>query len=239
MRTKPYVTPPTSVTGGGVAANVIVVPPVTTPGPRTVIQPALAFVGSNSATYATAPGESATGAMKLKLNDVGNVTVTDGVIVTNAIVWNGFAPIADGRRRTLCTCGNAAGSAACNVAESVVTVLAGGTVMLPCKPPMTGANEIAAGPCGVAVVELVTTGGSVGEGDGVGATTDGGIDDEPPPPPHPTAVAANASNATECFIERHKPMSFGSGMHNARLVILIDHKYCAHACYSVILKISR
>ena len=188
-----------------------------------------------------APGDNATGETNVKLSDVGNVTVTDGVIVTNANVWNEVAPIADGRRRTLCTCGNAAGSAACNVAESVVTVLAGGTVMLPCKPPMTGANEIAAGPCGVAVVELVTTGGSAGEGvgDGDGAAIDDGIDDEPPPPPHPTAVAANASNATEYFTERHKLMSFGSGMHNARLVILIDHKYCAHACYSVILKISR
>ncbi|MEA2784891.1 MAG: hypothetical protein QOF71_995 [Candidatus Eremiobacteraeota bacterium] len=106
--------------------------------------------------------------MKLKLNDVGNVTVTDGVIVTNAIACNGFAPIVAGSRRTLCTCGNADGSAACNVAASVATVLAAGTVMLPCKPPVTGANEIAAGPCGVAVVELLTTGGSVGAGVGDG-----------------------------------------------------------------------
>jgi hypothetical protein len=50
MRAKPYVTPPVRVTGGGVAVNVSVVPPVTTPGPRIVVQPALALVGSNSAT---------------------------------------------------------------------------------------------------------------------------------------------------------------------------------------------
>jgi hypothetical protein len=68
-------------------------------------------------------------------------------------------------------------------------------------------------------VEPLATGGNVGVGDGDGTTTDGGTADDPPPPPHPTALAAIARNATEHVTVRHKPMSFGSGIHNTRLVI--------------------
>ena len=50
MRANPYVTPPTSVTGGGVAANVTALAPAIVPGPRIVVQPAAGLVGSNSAT---------------------------------------------------------------------------------------------------------------------------------------------------------------------------------------------
>ena len=119
------------------------------------------------------------------------------------------------------------------MADNVATAFAGGTMMLPCTPPATGANAIDAGPCGVATVELLATGGNVGEGAGDGVATDEGIADDPPPPPHPTALAANASNANEYFAVRHKPMSYGSGTYDTRLVISIDHKCCARACYSV------
>ena len=203
MRANPYVTPPTSVSGGGVAANEIVRPAIA-PGPRIVIQPAAGFVGSNSATYVTADAAGAMGETNVKLSDVGNVTVTDGVIVTNASACSPFAPIVAGRRRTLCTCGKTAGNVACNVAASVATAFAGGAMMLPLKPPVTGGNAIDAGPCGVATVEPLATGGNVGVGDAV--TTAGGVADEPPPP-HPTAHAASASIAAEYFAVRHEPMS--------------------------------
>ncbi|HEV2737263.1 MAG TPA: hypothetical protein VGU66_01680 [Candidatus Elarobacter sp.] len=137
-------------------------------------------------------------------------------------------PIVAGDRRTLCTCGKTAGSVACNVADSVATVFAGGAVMLPLKPPVTGANEIDAGPCGDAAIDPLAAGGNVGVGDGI--TTDGGIADEPPPPPHPTALAAKAISAADNFAVRHEPMSCGSGVNTARLVSNIAHN--ARACIS-------
>ncbi len=128
--------------------------------------------------------------------------------------------MAAGSRRTLCTCAKTDGSAACKVADNVATALAGGTTMLPCKPPATGTNAIDAGPCGVATVEPLATGGSAGVGDAVTTAGGmaGGMADVPPPPPHPTAHAASATKAAEYFAVRHEPMSCNSGAYNARLV---------------------
>lgn len=171
----------------------------------------------------TAVAGNATGETNVKLGDVGNVTVTDGVMVTNAKACSAFAPIVATCRRTLCTCGKTGGSVACNVADSVAMVLAGGTAMLPRRPPLIGGNEIDAAFCGVAMVEPFAAGGNVGDGDGVTVATDGIVADVPPPPPHPTANAASVMNAAKRVAVRHKPMSCGSGMHSARLVSVIAH----------------
>jgi hypothetical protein len=104
------------------------------------------------------------------------------------------------------------------VADNVATVLAAGAVTLPCKPPLIGENEIAAGPCGVATVEPLDTGGNPADGDvGDVATVDGSADD-PPPPPHPTTQDAKASSAAEYFAVPPTFMVSTSGVHQSRLV---------------------
>lgn len=106
---------------------------VDVPGPTIVVQPAEAFVGSNSATYAVAAPSMRDkfGTTSEKLGAVGNATVVLDVSVRKAIGVIPVAPIPCGARPTLWTAGVPGGALTSNVADSVAAALAAGTMRIP------------------------------------------------------------------------------------------------------------
>jgi hypothetical protein len=156
-------------------------------GPRIVVQPALGFVGSYSATYESEASVAVTpdGGVNVKLGAVAKLTVAFEVMVTNASGVIALAPMFAGRRCTLCSCGVPLGALAENVVVSVALVLAAGIVALPVKPPVIGPNVPFALPVGDTAIEALVVGGGVGFTGGV----------ECPPPPHDVISAERARQA--------------------------------------------